>query len=387
VIIGDKSLNEAKTSGFLLQGCLQQLENRVREYWSLGQNMMLCWRPTHRGIELLMAPHCFLAKFSAALDSTEVANRLETLNGLFIKQLISGRRQMTERSFNAAVMRLGLEPVSIDLLQPIIGNEAIEQAIEDLLQRYSISYVEKRAVLLFDIASFSLFSPFEQASQLNSLSYSINSAHNKLLSFGIDVNFTRTTTGDGFYIWNRDTGPNASFNLYLLMLLVVVENAIAQQKSVGNMVPFIRCGFHIGSHYEFYQAEGLNPSMFSYIVGDVTIELARMLDVVEPGQVVMGDFITLMPTSMREGAYSIEVDTPRFVQRVSRQLEHLTPLIVSGDTVEKMSCYLSDESGLCGGDATRTFTVKDKHGLTRKAYSLRLNVHRSEQKVIIIGRR
>jgi hypothetical protein len=52
----------------------------------------------------------------------------------------------------------------------------------------------------------------------------------------------------------------------------------------------IRAAFHIGSHYELYQAEGVNPTVFSYIVGDVTIELARMIEKALPGQVMLGDF-------------------------------------------------------------------------------------------------
>ena len=59
--------------------------------------------------------------------------------------------------------------------------------------------MNSRAVILIDIAEFSLYTPFEQASQLNSLSYSLNSAYNKLLSRGIEINFARTTTGDGYY--------------------------------------------------------------------------------------------------------------------------------------------------------------------------------------------
>jgi hypothetical protein len=76
--------------------------------------------------------------------------------------------------------------------------------VEQIIRRYGISFVERRGVLLFDITDFSLFSPFEQASQLNSLSYSMNSAYNKLSTRDVHINFARTTTGDGYYVWNRD---------------------------------------------------------------------------------------------------------------------------------------------------------------------------------------
>jgi hypothetical protein len=49
-------------------------------------------------------------------------------------------------------------------------------------------------------------------------------------------------------------------------------------------VPRLRACFHVGSHYEFYQSEGLNPTSFSYLVGQVTIELARMIEARQPGR-------------------------------------------------------------------------------------------------------
>ena len=43
------------------------------------------------------------------------------------------------------------------------------------------------------------------------------------------------------------------------MLLVVADNAVARAASRGNTVPVIRTAYHIGGHYELYQAEGSIP--------------------------------------------------------------------------------------------------------------------------------
>src|SRR5690606_40569555 len=99
-----------------------------------------------------------------------------------------------------------------------------------------------RAVALFDIVGFSLLSPFEQMTQLNSLSYSLNSAQSKLLDKRIGVDFARSTTGDGFYVWNRDLDFDANVNLYHLMYLVLADNAIARRKAERNTVPRLRAG-------------------------------------------------------------------------------------------------------------------------------------------------
>ncbi|MCB1708516.1 MAG: hypothetical protein KDI10_07280, partial [Halioglobus sp.] len=140
--------------------------------------------------------------------------------------------------------RLDVAPTFIKLNTALTEDKNVLEAVEQLIKRYGLSYVESRAVLLLDIVEFSLHTPFEQASQLNSLSYSLNSAYNKLLAQGIEVNFARTTTGDGYYIWNRDLGPAANQDLFYFMLLVVADNAAARAASRGNTVPVIRTAYH-----------------------------------------------------------------------------------------------------------------------------------------------
>ncbi len=268
---------------------------------------------------------------------------------------------------------------------------SLRQAIDEMIKRYSITYVKSRAVLMLDIVNFSLFTPFEQTSQLNSLSYSLNSAHNKLRQNNIEVSFSRTTTGDGYYVWHQDAGPRGDLELFQFMLLVLADNAIAQRaarssRSVGQIAPRIRTGFHIGSHFEFYQVEGLNPGMNRFIVGDVTIELARMLESAGTGQVMIGDFQTRVPTSEREGAYLITVDTEHFVDRATRQLQQLEGVKLSGKQVKAMHCFLSGVNGVSGGRSIQRLCITDKHGRSRNAYNLRVNIRTSDnQSPIILG--
>ena len=113
---------------------------------------------------------------------------------------------------------------------PVTKKNVVCKAIDQLVQRYSLNYVKNRGVLLFDICDFSLVTSFEQISQLSSLSYSLNSARIKLRSIGVEVNFSRTTTGDGYYIWNRDSRPQGNADLFYFMLLVLADNALARRK-------------------------------------------------------------------------------------------------------------------------------------------------------------
>ena len=170
----------------------------------------------------------------------------------FIDTVIAGPKLVDLEQLREISKELGVEAQYIDL--PFTPGEDVSlKMIDALVRRYSLSYVEDRAVALFDIVNFSLYSPLEQVTQLNSLAYSVNSAHSKLLQRKIDINFARSTTGDGFYIWNRDRSIEANVNLYHFMHLVLADNAIARSKAAQrNAVPLLRTCFDIGGHYEFY---------------------------------------------------------------------------------------------------------------------------------------
>lgn len=354
------------------RGNLKSLEQTLRKQWRMGQNIVLCWSSDERGLLVIFVPHYFLGNYCAAIDGDDAA---AAENEAFIRELISGERRMTREEMFAVSNRLDVSPTFIKLDTALTEEPRVLASVEQVIKRYGLSYVDSRAVLLFDIVDFSLYTPFEQASQLNSLSYSLNSAYNKLLGQGIEINFARTTTGDGYYIWNRDLSPKANQDLFIFMLLVVADNSIAQQASRGNTVPVIRTGYHIGGHYELYQAEGVNPSVFSYIVGDVTIELARMLDIAQGNQVVIGDFHCEPALSGSSALTSVTgVSSEAFIRSCNRALPDVFGVTISGKPVNAMRCYLTDVVESDGQSRARRFLSVDKHGLSRYAYNLQFDI-------------
>ena len=268
------------------------LDKCLHEQWGLGQNVILNWCPESDGIDLLVVPHYAIAAYSKQMtsDYTDPERRATRPSEDFFKSLISGPRLLSTKQMDRVARLLGIERAHLMLRAPLAGGRAEQQIIEKMIKRYSITYVPCRAVALFDIVGFSLLSPFEQMTQLNSLSYSINSAQSRMLNKEIGIDFARSSTGDGFYLWNRDLSLDANVNLYHFMHLVLADNAIARRKADHNTVPKLRACFHMGSSYEFHQAEGLNPTLYNYIVGDVTVELARMIDRALPGQILVGEF-------------------------------------------------------------------------------------------------
>jgi hypothetical protein len=354
------------------RGNLKALETTLRRQWRMGQNIVLCWSSDERGLLVIFVPHYFLGNYCAVVDTPTDESRD---NEAFIRNLISGQRRKTREELFAVSERLGVSPTFIKLNTALTEEALVLEAVEQVIKRYGLSYVESRAVILFDIVDFSLYTPFEQASQLNSLSYSLNSAYNKLLAQGIEVNFARTTTGDGYYIWNRDLSPTANQDLFVFMLLVVADNDVAQAASRGNTVPVIRTGYHIGGHYELYQAEGVNPSVFSYIVGDVTIELARMLDLAQASQLLIGEFHCEQAGWGSDTVKSITaVSATTFVSACNRVLPALHGIPLSGKPIDAISCRLTEGVERDSQSRPRRFRIVDKHGLSRYAYNLQIEI-------------
>ncbi len=363
------STDDMHAINIVQRGNLKALETTLRKNWRMGQNIVLCWSVDERGLLVIFVPHHFLGNYAA---SSEPASESGTDNETFIRQLISGRRLKSREELFNIRDRLGVYTTFIKLETPLAEEPQVFSGVEQIIKRYGLSYVENRAVLLFDIVDFSLYTPFEQASQLNSLSYSLNSAYNKLLGQGIEVNFARTTTGDGYYIWNRDLGPEANLNLFVFMLLVVADNAVAQAAAKGNTAPEIRAGYHIGGHYELYQAEGVNPSLFSYIVGDVTIELARMLDIAHASQVLVGDFQYEQRKRSTEESAPISADS--FIETCNRKLAAVTGVQLSRKPVNSIGCHLTQVTNEDGSHRPRRIRIVDKHGMQRVAYNLQIEV-------------
>ena len=381
----DQLAPHANEMGLRQRSNLVHLESCLHAEWSLGQNSILSWCPLDDGILILVVPHYAIAEYTNGTSADLRAT--QTVSATFITELISGDRQLTLTQMQKVARLLNIESKFLRLRQALSDHPVETQIIEKMIRRYGITYVASRAVTLFDIVGFSLLTPFEQMTQLNSLAYSLNSAHAKMLELDVSINFARSSSGDGFYIWNRDQGLEANVNLYHFMHLVLADNAIAQSKSTARTVPRLRACFHVGSCYEFHQAEGLNPTTHDFIVGDVTIELARMIDAAMPGQILVGDFLANASgqhlTDMEES--QVHLDAVTFLHRAQGNLAQLSGLELSGERVTAIKCYLTGEQLESGEFNIRKLEIKDKHGLMRTAYNAKVNIYRDTAEPILLG--
>jgi hypothetical protein len=356
---------------------LAALHHDLLAIWNLGDNVVLGW--THREGKLL-----FLAvRHYAIPESTHAApGRDAAGDTLFINQVLSGPKYREPAEFERICHAFGAEPHSVSIDIPI-ENEGIAELVSDMVRRYGVTLVRNRAVVLLDAVAFSMQPPLDQVSMLNSLAYSVNSAYGQLLSKNIRIDFARTSTGDGFYIWNRGTTPEANAELYKLMIMLLADNAVAQSKSRSSWVPKLRAAFHVGEHYEFHQVEGLNPTSFSYIVGQVTVDLARMVEHALSGQIIMGDFLTPLGTDAQ--GQPVVCSTADFVENAAATLDQLNGLDISGGRISSIRCYLTGHGIATGGYTVNRYSLRDKHGAARIVYNAKVNIHREQADSIFLG--
>ncbi|MEX2258362.1 MAG: hypothetical protein WD672_06605, partial [Woeseia sp.] len=162
----DQLAGYANDMGLRQRSNLVHLERNLNDLWALGQNSLLSWTPIDDGMLVLVVPHYAIAEYAA---SNQTGNGgPQRVSAHFITELISGERQLTLLQMQKVSRLLQVEPKRIHLRLTLSGHPVETQIIEKMIRRYGINYVASRAVTLFDIVGFSLLTPFEQMTQLNS---------------------------------------------------------------------------------------------------------------------------------------------------------------------------------------------------------------------------
>lgn len=358
---------------------LASLDDTLFDVWNLGDNIILVWTRAEREFRFLAVRHyAIIEAFDADSGMPDDAPGASS----FINGILAGPKFVPPVEFDRICGVLGRATRVFRTDFPSADRPS-DALVTRLVTRYGVSLVRERAVMLLDAVGFSLRSPLEQVAMLNSLSYSVNSAYRQLLSKDIEINFARTTTGDGFYIWNRARTLDSNIALYKLMMLVLSDNAVARRKAKRFPVPQLRAAFHVGEHYEFYQVEALNPTTFAYIVGQVTIELSRMIEQALPGQILLGDFDIEMSGGEANGVARYR--TLDFVAKTVSTLDQLKGLVVADERIENIRCYLTGQAVSGGNFLVGRYQIRDKHGMTRAVYNAKINIHRHQAEPIFLG--
>jgi hypothetical protein len=344
---------------------MREIDFVLHSSWRLGKTIVAGW--TYQGSRISF---CF----------SEPYNVLGRAAGL--PRLIRGKRMMGPRTFAETCKALRARAVQMDLPFSIGGakGEINPLLIENLVKRYAVMETASRAVILFDIVGFSKHTPLEQVAQLSSLEYSINSAVKRMNGAGLRTELARSTVGDGFYVWNRAKGLDGDLRCWLALLLILADNALARQKGDSRLVPTLRAAFSIGSHFSYHQVEGTTPRGFEYIVGDVTITLARIIAKALPGQVLAGSFSRELPANTKEQA----MDTPAFLARASAMAEKLNDVEIGRSPLLAMRATPTGPVG-SRQNGSLLYRIGDKHGYVHQAFNIRAAIEREDSDSLMLG--
>lgn len=343
-------LAEQSASSMRAAEALHQL---LHALWQFGGNALVGWMPTARGIEVLTIPKIRL------YNTPDLPRRV-----------FAGDRLMGPQTFNEVAASLGLEPVEVRFDQPVGGgpDSMSTDTIERIFETFSVVKTSQRAVALIDIVGFSRLSPEQQGSQLATLEFALNIAAQAAREQGLAIAESRSTTGDGFYIWNRNKGLDADIGLFVLISLFLTYHSVLRRRvTVAAAVPSVRVVLGVGSHYTYHQPGPTPAQRIEYIVGDVTIHLARLIERARPEQILISDFT-------RAEDQSANLSAASFVDRVSERLAQIESLSVLGNPLERFSMYLTGPRQADGSFGRQKFRVVDKHGFEHLAYNGKLNI-------------
>lgn len=320
--------------------------------WRFGSNALVAWTPSSSGIEILTVPTIRLFEI-----------------GQHHRRIFTGERLVGRRTFEEIVAAVNIQPIELRLSAPVGegAGEVPPTAIEDVISPFTVSRTDQRAVFLLDIVGFSKFAPEQQASQLTTMEFALNLAAEVVNRRGEPMTMRRSTTGDGFYVWSADKGLAADVSLFVTMVVFLTFIGSLTRTASASSIPVVRTCFGIGSHYTYRQPNPDGRLVNEFIVGDVTISLARLIGAARANQIMIGGFL-------RPDDSGRKYDVGGFLELALARLSWMRGFSVLGSTIDRISLYLTGPRGQDGGFRTQRLRVVDKHGIEHHCYNLKLNI-------------
>jgi hypothetical protein len=302
----------------------EELARSLRKIHTHGANVVIGWYLAANGIKVLHLP-------SYSLSMTPGFSAHTLTREKFVKK---------ESDFHR-LSKMGAKVTNVPLSFDISNDTSTISAIDRLMRQFSITYYPLRCVALFDMAGYSKYEPFEKITLITMLSHHITVAADKCRQLELPVDIHMTSTGDGFYVWNERVGMGADVALYTVAMLALIYNHAALGVARNAAVPNLRCCLSFGEHFEYFQHRPGTRNPQALIVGDITLELARMMSEAVDNQILMG-------SHQRRGKEGRVVDTPRFVKLAQSGLDRLGGMQIPGGKIAGARGYLTGERDVGG---------------------------------------
>lgn len=349
----------------------RELYEKLRDVWDLGANVIVGWRGQVGEIALFYLPIMTLPYAARQYP-----------------QLLARERYVGNEARAAELAVAGCMTVSVPLSFTIGADRTTKQQVEAVIRPYTVTHSECRGVALFDMVRFSRYSAFARVAQINILAYHINLAAERVAATGLPLDLSTSTTGDGFYVWNRKEGIEADLALFYVASLTLAYNRVAMLDFPREPIPALRCAFDFGEQYEYYQASGTKPDTRGFIVGDVTIRLARLVEAALPKQFLVGDTLRTAaiadafdPSSTR----LVEVDSVSFFAFAQSNAQLLDGMAIGDAGIERIKVYLTGDRVSESEYTTKKYVISDKHGMTHRCFNARFIVKTSKRRRVFTG--
>ena len=349
----------------------KELYESLRKVWNLGANVIVGWNCSSGGLTVYYLS--LLALPRAARQNAD---------------LLSRNNHIVDAAHRSGLIDAGCEHAELSLSFAMSDDAATRRQVETIMRHYTVTHTACRAVALFDMVGFSLYSAFVRLAQINVLSYHINLAAERVAAAGLPVDLTTTTTGDGFYIWNRIRSLEADLALYYITVLTLAFNRAAMIASPHEPIPELRGCFDFGEHYEYYQATGTKPDSRGYIVGDVTIKLARLISAAQPRQFLVGNSVRRPEADTGSETASDrlgQIDMSSFVLFARSNTRILEGVGIGNGTIVRADTFLTGDRVSEGEFTINKYVVTDKHGFAHRFFNARFDVQDSADQKIVAG--
>ena len=166
--------------------------------------------------------------------------------------------------------------------------------VRDAASLFGPSYWPMRAFALVDICGFSVLQPKDQLAHLLSLDNAVRSAVKRCRgicsALGVTSSYSRSSTGDGYYIWHEEPGIPADLAVFTLLVAIMTQSEVMRTKGIFSMR--LKGAFALGEVFTFF--DRLSPeaehSAGHNAVGPVTNDLARLIAAAKPSQILVKEF-------------------------------------------------------------------------------------------------
>ena len=340
----------------------RELEAHFRKISNLGANVIVGWRSLPKKIQIFYVPSFSLPVIAKTRGD-----------------LLRLDRYVDTQEKGALLVAAGCRETTLALKHNIGKNDTHIQEVNNIIRYFSVTQFDSRAVALFDMVSFSVHSPHEQITHVSVLSYYIKLAAARCRSLGMPIEICLTTTGDGFYVWNSHEGLDADIVLFCTVVLALGYMYAARQMTEMSVasVPRLRCAVHFGSHYEYYQGGTAAAEAGGYIVGDVTISLARLMSKAVSSQLLVGS--TFLPLGDKDEKWkeilgTDEIDCLTFIALAQAELTKFKGLPVPSGKISSAKVYFTGPRMSEDTFAIRKYYVKDKHGIEHPCFNAKLEI-------------